>query len=75
MGMMVPKLEEYNSFGVSTKLLLHPKDVPYLQFSLKREDNSEILPEVEVSTVEGALDVQKTICGSNFTRMCGEISP
>ena len=59
-GMMVPKLDEYNSFGRSTKLLLHPKDIPDLQFSQKGENNSEILSEVEVSTVECALGAQKT---------------
>ena len=74
-GTMVPKLDEYNSFGRSTKLLLHPRDVPDLQFSQKGEDNSEILPEVEVSTVECTLDVQKTVSGSNLTRVCGEIPP
>ena len=72
---MVPKLNEYNSFGRSTKLLLHPRDVPDLQFSQKWEDNSEIPPHVEVSTVECTLDVQKTVSGSNLTGVCGKIPP
>ena len=56
-GTMVSKQDEYNSFVRSTKLLLHPRDVPDLQFSQKWEDNSEIPPDVEVSTIECTLEV------------------
>ena len=74
-GTVVPKLDEYISFGRSTKLLLHPRDVPDLQFSQKWEDNSKIPPDIEVSTVECTLDVQRAVSGSNLTAACGEIPP
>ena len=73
-GTMVPEQDEYSSFGRSTKLLLHPRNVPDLQFSQKWEDNSEIPPDVEVSTVECTLDVQKTVSGSNLAGVCGEFN-
>ena len=49
---MMPELSEYNSFGRSTKLLLHPRDIPDLQFSSKTEDKGEISPKMEVSEVQ-----------------------
>ena len=49
---MTPDLSEYNSFGRSTKLLLHPRDIPDLQFSSKTEDKGKIPPETEVSVVQ-----------------------
>ena len=41
---MVPEQSEYSSFGRSTRLLLHPKDIPDLQFTTKTENMGEILP-------------------------------
>ena len=49
---MTPDQNEYSSFGRSVKLLLHPKDVPDLQFSPKTEERGEIPPETEISVVQ-----------------------
>ena len=65
---MTPDQSEYNSFGRSTKLLLHPRDIPDLQFSPKTEDKGEILPETEVSVVQ----VLRT---TGKVEESGEISP
>ena len=51
MATMVPGTDEYSQFGRNTKLLLHPKDVPDLQFSSKTERKGEIPPEVEISLI------------------------
>ena len=51
MAAMLPDTDEYRQFGRNTKLLLHPKDVPDLQFSSKTEKKGEIPPEVEISMV------------------------
>ena len=48
---MLPDIDEYRKFGRNTKLLLHPKDVPVLQFNSKTEKNGKIPPEVEISMV------------------------
>ena len=49
---MTPDRNEYDSFGRSTKLLLHPRDIPDLQFSSETEDKGEIPLETEVSVVQ-----------------------
>ena len=49
---MVPEGDEYKQFGRNTKLLLHPKDVTDLQFTLTEGKKGEIPPEVEVSLVD-----------------------
>ena len=49
---MVPDQDEYNKFGRSTKLLLHPRDIPNVQFDRKTDNKGEILPEADNSTVE-----------------------
>ena len=49
---MVPDQDEYNKFGRSTKLLLHPRDIPNKQFDRKTDNKGEISPEAENSTVE-----------------------
>ena len=49
---MVPDQDEYNKFGRSTKLLLHPRDIPNVQFNRKTDNKGEISPEAENSTVE-----------------------
>ena len=48
---MLPDIDKYRKFGRNTKLLLHQKDVPDLQFNSKTEKKGEILPEVEISMV------------------------
>ena len=48
---MVPDADEYRQFGRNTKLLLHPRDVPDLQFSPATEKRGKILPEIEISMV------------------------
>ena len=68
---MIPEQNEYSSFGRSMKLLLHPKNVPHLQFSSKTGERGEILPETETSVVQDVPDLQ-----SNFkTEERGEILP
>ena len=39
---MVPDQGEYDKFGRSTKLLLHPKDIPNVQFDRKARNKGEI---------------------------------
>ena len=48
----LPEQSEYSGFGRTRKLLLHPKDVPDLQFSSKTEENGEIPPKTEISVTE-----------------------
>ena len=49
---MVPDPREYDKFGRSTKLLIHPKDIPNVQFDRKTDNKSEISPEAENSVIE-----------------------
>ena len=49
---MVPDPGEYNKFGRSMKLLIHPKDIPNVQFDKQTDNKSEILPEAENSVIE-----------------------
>ena len=49
---MTSDQEEYDKFGRSTKLLIHPKDIPDLQFDRKLRDNSKISPDIEISMIE-----------------------
>ena len=48
---MAPEHEEYK-FGRSTKLLIHPKDIPDLQFDRKARNKGEISPDTEISMIE-----------------------
>ena len=52
---MIPEHDKYNSFGRPTKLLLHPKDIPDLQFTSKTKGRGKILSDTEVSVVEALL--------------------
>ena len=72
---MVPRHDKDNCFGRSTKLLLHVKDVPVLQFTSKTEGEDEISPDTEVSVVEWSIDSnkQKNVSSSNLIESCGEI--
>ena len=74
---MIPEYDEYNSFGRSTKLLLHTKDVPDLQFTSKTERKGEIPPNTEVSVVELSFDPnkQKTVSCPDLIEKCVEIPP
>ena len=49
---MIPDPREYDKFGRSTKLLIHPKDIPNVQFDRQTDNKSEILPEAENSVIE-----------------------
>ena len=49
---MVPDPREYDKFGRSTKLLIHPKDIPNVQFDKQADNKSEIPPEAENSVAE-----------------------
>ena len=71
---MLPDRNEYSQFGRNTKLLLHPKDVPDLQFTSKTEEKGEILPEVEVSMVN-VMSKQKGVSGTDLVEKGGKISP
>ena len=71
---MVPNADEYRQFGRNTKLLLHPKDVPDLQFRSATERSGEIPPEIEISMVNVIMKQQ--ISGStDLVNRSGEISP
>ena len=65
---MTPDQSEYSSFGRSTKLLLHPKDIPDIQFNSKTEEKGEILPETKVSVVQ-------VVQSTDMVEKGGEISP
>ena len=71
---MLPDTDEYSQFGRNTKLLLHPKDVPDLQFTSKTEKKGEILPEVEISMVN-VMPKQKVASSTDLVERSGEISP
>ena len=49
---MVPDQSEYDKFGRSTKLLIHPKDIPNLQFNRKSTNKGEILLDAEISMIK-----------------------
>ena len=49
---MVPDQGEYDKFGRNTKLLLHPKDIPNVQFDRKARNKGEISPDVEISMIK-----------------------
>ena len=49
---MVPDQGEHDKFGRSTKLLLHPKDIPNVQFDRKAKIKDEISPDAENSMIE-----------------------
>ena len=49
---MVPDQSEYDKFGRSTKLLIHPKDIPNLQFNRKSRNKGEISPDAEISMIK-----------------------
>ena len=49
---MAPEHEKYDKFGRSTKLLIHPKDIPDLQFDRKARNRGEISPDMEISMIE-----------------------
>ena len=68
---MIPEQNEYSSFGRSTKLLLHPKNVTDLQFSSKIEGRGEIPPEIETSEIQNTPNLQP----NSKTEERGEISP
>ena len=65
---MVPGHDEYNNFGRSTKLLLHAKDVPHLQFTSETEGGGKILPKTEISVIE--LDISSN---KQYIVDCGEM--
>ena len=87
---MVPDQGEYDKFGRSTKLLIHPKDIPDLQLLEKSRNNSEIPPDTEISVIEeentsegsGTGEISpdqqvlvELVIGSGLPRSKGEISP
>ena len=49
---MVPDQDEYDKFGRSMKLLMHPKDIPSVQFDSKIRNKGEISPDAENSMIE-----------------------
>ena len=49
---MTPEHDEYDRFGRSTKLLIHPKDIPNLQFDRKARNKGEISPDAETSMID-----------------------
>ena len=71
---MVPDADKYRQFGRNTKLLLHPRDVPALQFSPATEKRGEIPPEIEISMVN-VITKQEIVGSTDFVNKGGEISP
>ena len=49
---MVPDPREYDKFGRSMKLLIHPKDIQNVQFDRQTDNKSKILPEAENSVIK-----------------------
>ena len=72
---MTPEEDEYSKFGRSTRLLLHPKDVPDLHFTRKTGGKGKILPNTEVSLVELMSESRKTIGNTDLIEICNEILP
>ena len=66
---MVPEQSDYSNFGRSTKLMLHPKDIPDLQFTPKTEDKGEILPNL-MKTLDNA---SETVNAIDLVEQVGEI--
>ena len=66
--------DKYSQFGRNTKLLLHPKDVPDLQFTSKTEEKGKIPPEAEVSMVN-VMSKKKGVSGVDLVEKGGKISP
>ena len=64
---IAPEQEEYDKFGRNTKLLIHPKDVPDLQFDRKARNKGEISLDTKISMIE----VNVTSGGDEY----GEIPP
>ena len=60
---MVPENNEYEEFGRSTKLLLHPKDVPELHFP--RESNTNSTEQIDINNITEYL--VETATGSHKT--------
>ena len=72
---MVPENKEYEEFGRSTKLLLHPKDVSELQFPVETITGRErAAPEslVDNLVVESVVDLS---CRSSESSESRDISP
>ena len=55
--------------------MLHPKDVPDLQFTSKSEEKGEILLNAELSVVELMCESQETVSNMGLIKKCGEILP
>ena len=49
---MVPEQKEYDKFGRSTKLLIHPRDILDLQFNRNKGNKGEISSDTEILTIE-----------------------
>ena len=60
---MVPEQSEYSSFGRDTKLLLHPKDIPDLQFTSETEQKGKILPNTDILEIDLAITPGRAECG------------
>ena len=71
---MVPEQSEYSSFGRSTQLLLHPKDVQDLQFTSKAEEKGEIPPNTDILEIDLAIIPGRADC-SEILPNRGENSP
>ena len=72
-ALMTSDQNEYSSFGRSTKLLLHPKDVPDLQFTRNTEDKGEIPPDTDISEIECKMNEVKA--NIDIREKSGKISP
>ena len=70
---MVPEQSEYSSFGRGTKLLLHLKDVPDLQFTSETEEKGEIPPTTDILEIDLAITPCRAKCGEILPNR-GEIS-
>ena len=70
----LPETNEYEQFGRNTRLLLHPRDVPDLEFSSDPEKKGEISPEIEISSVNVITNREAT-SSPNLMRKRNKISP
>ena len=71
---MILEQSEYSSFGRSTKLLLHPRDVPDLQLTSKAEEKGEISPNTDILEIDLAITPGRADCGEILPNR-GENSP
>ena len=77
----LPPAEAFNSFGRATKLLIHPKDVPEVEFTRETSETSEVSVQIDELTCEQTrtlttvMDVPKELETSEISQVSGKYQP